>query len=126
MAEQFLYNDGKIRIVYNPKSHGDYIVYFGNEEDVVHIPRGVLKELGETYGLEKIAYKINTFNPNIRYILSDHELTMNDLALAIAQARIQEESKMVSHLLAIEREYRERLEELGEARSDSVNLKGDR
>ena len=109
MSEEFLYSDGKIKIGYNPHSFEDHIAYFGDEEDIIHIPRGVLKELGETHGLENIASKIDTFNPNARYILSDYGLTINDLALAITQARIQEESNMVSHLLSAVREYKEKI-----------------
>ena len=113
---ELLYEGEKLRIGYNPNSHEDHILYIGLEgtdnERMVHIQRGILEELAETQEIFKIERKINRSNPNILYILKEHKIPFEELALAFAQARIAELEEERDYFISESRKYREEVEEL--------------
>jgi len=100
MGSTSLYYDinGKIIIAYDPRRPKDYVLFIGNDGDSVYIPARVLKAVGITASVKNIERiiedELGTFNSStIKDLLEEHSLTMNDLGLAMVQARIEEEKR---------------------------------
>lgn len=84
--EEILYDDGRIKIVYQPGRDGHGLI-IGNQ--FLFLDRGILEELARTSSRGLIP-KFNSIDSSFGYIFEREGLSYPTVGLAIAQARIKE------------------------------------
>lgn len=84
--EEILYDDGKIKVVYQPERDGHGLILDGQ---LIFLDHGVLEELARTSRRDLIS-KFNSVYPDFGYIIGSAGLSYETIGLVIAQARISE------------------------------------
>ena len=101
--EETLYDDGRIKVVYNTKRDLHFLTMGSNS---VVLDRGILDDLAHTSRGHDFRNKFEAVDPTIEHILESQHLTYDTVGFVIAQARLRELEAELSQVYHQERKRR--------------------